>query len=152
MWPLFLITGTIALGAWLYGASKVGQPIPGTVDTFTAKGVVQVGDVVEVAMVSLDDAFMPTELMPPNDMAYQIADQTRQNRISQADAILITSMGPSAQAGGTTSLTVTAVGQKNKDGLALCIGTLDMIKSVQVPMCFLPASVRKITRNGKVLA
>jgi len=156
MWPLFLIGGAVIVGGWLWGASKVVSKSPPLAhDTFTSSAKIQVGDIVEVALVSTDIAAteqimdVPARVFSPN--------------FTPTDMATIESLASKAEAGGTGKFQVTATGiistrpasmnvMSDIDtlGKPVSIGVLvDPKLSVRVPFTFLDASVRSVTRNGK---
>jgi len=157
MWPLFLIGGVVIVGGWLWGASKVvSKSPPLTHDTFTASGKIQVGDIVEVSLNSVDVAAsekiidVPTTQIP-------IAN------LNQADMAKLEALDKASQTGATAKFEVTSTGllgtrpgnmsvssMGDTLGKPVSIGVLvDPPLSARQPFFFLDASVRSVTRNGK---
>ena len=153
MWPLFLIGGVVIVGGWLWGASKVVSKSPPLAhDTFTSSAKIQVGDIVEVALLSTELADTEQIVRVPG---------TGFPNLSGADFEKINSMETFAAAGGTGKFQITATGLKGSPndivtgsqsnvGQPISIGvSIEPAFSIRIPFTFLDASVRSVTRNGK---
>jgi hypothetical protein len=170
MWPLFLIGGAVIVGGWLWGASKVASNAPPLArDTFTSPTKIQVGDIVDVALVSTDTADTETSVQVPANLPDPFEN------LPSADLAKVKALDASGafDAGVLGKFLITAVGltgpQFIKGAFALNPQTLkvepmpskfagrpvsigvviDPQLSVRIPFYFLDASVRSVTRNGK---
>lgn len=118
--------------------------------TFTAAGTVQVGDVVTVALASVDSAATETQLVSP-------AGSPMPPIPTAAEISVITQLDAAAPTGRTAQFSVTAIGLTGlpgtpSAGVPVVIGILkDPAITTRIPFSFLAASVQSITRNGVVV-
>jgi hypothetical protein len=152
MWPLFLIGGVVIVGGWLWGASKVaGNAPPLTHDTFTSTAKIQVGDIVTVSAASAEPVDNETDAEAPAPPG------TLSPNITPGDFTAMSEMNRRNETGEVASFKVTATGLLTKGGTGgignhISIGVLvEPALSFRLPVAFLDASVRSVTRNGKLV-
>jgi hypothetical protein len=168
---LFGIIGVaVVLGFYEYvvksnlPAAQVGGPPAPTGPAFTATGKIKVGDIVTVAMVSIEPNITSeggngvqseTVLMTPNTAA----QGTPLPNFTPAENAAMDALEDAASSGGTIDLLVTATGIAADGtgaapaGVPLSIGVMQTPGiSARVPAVFLNASVQRIVRDGKVVS
>jgi len=150
MWPLFLIGGVVIVGGWLWGASKVASNAPPLAhDSFTSPTKIQVGDIVTVSAVSAEPVENETDPEAPAPPG------TLSPNFTPADFTAMSEMDRRGKTGEVASFKVTATGLLTKGGSGgignhISIGVLvEPALSFRLPVAFLDASVRSVTRNGK---
>ena len=138
------------VGGWLWGASKgVSKSPPLAHDTFTSSAKIQVGDIVTVSAASAEPVENETDPEAPAPPG------TLSPNFTPADFTAMSEMDRRSKTGEVASFRVTATGLLSKGGSGgignhISIGVLvEPALSFRLPVAFLDASVRSVTRNGK---
>jgi hypothetical protein len=135
----------VILGGWLWGASKVASGAPSLLNPEFPPNNLQSGDIVEVALASVDLAASETSMENPKVPA-----------LSTSDAATIASMRQRVASGDTAKFQVTAPSllahAGSAQGQPVTIGILvDPPLSIRLPFVFLTASIKNASRNGKLI-
>ncbi len=171
MWIFGLLGVAAAVGFYEYvvkpnlASSQIGGPAkdPGN-PAFTAGGKIRVGDVVTVAIVSVDPNKEPAasgDHTVQSETVLMSKDNAAQGEpvptLSDGDEQILESLDQATSSGGTVDLIVTATGLSTPDvsgapSVPISIGVIQLPGlSARLPGVFLNASVQRIVRNGQVI-
>ena len=151
MWFLAIGLGVLGYAGyelfWPKGEKKVE---PSGAGAFTAPGTVQVGDVVTVALISVEPVESETSLSGTSALSNSLVPTAQ-------DEAMMASLMATAASGATAKFQVTATGLKGEGSggpVNTSIGVLlsSPALSFRLPAAFATASVRQIERGGKIVS